>query len=189
MQSIVASIPILVLRKSQIPKKQKIILACFLCLSLVMTTFAITRVGKIQGSTNVDIVWELFWQYMEAGVAVLMCSLTVFRTVFNTKQTSNKKRQWEPSASWIQRMKWKKSSEKSVDTESDGLPSIPGGTLAGLRTFIRRNNRSTAATIFLETDIGLSQMGDAHLDTIDEEKHHYHGISVRKDYTVLSTKV
>lgn len=155
-----------------------------------MTTFAITRVGKIKGSSNVDLVWELFWMYMEAGVAVLMCSLTVFRTIFNTKQTNSKKRQWEPSASWIQRMKWKKSAEKNVSSESDGLPSVPSGTLSGLRTFIRRNNRSTAAATSLETNIGLSQMGNTQLNTMDEEKHRYHGIiNVKKDYTVLSTMV
>ena len=189
MESIVASIPILVLRKSQIPKKQRIILACFLCLSLVMAMIAIIRVSKMKGSSNIDLVWELFWQYIEAVVAVLMCSLTAFRTVFTTQQTSVAKRQWQPSASWIQRMKWKKSSEKSADADSDALPTIPKGTLSGLRTFIRRNNRSAAATTVLETDLGLSSMPDTKADAIDEGNLRYHGINVKKDYTVSSTKV
>ena len=77
----VSSIPMFVLRKSQIPKKQKIILVCFLCLSLVMTALAIIRVSEIHGPSNVDVVWEIFWQWMEAGIAVMMASVTAFRTI------------------------------------------------------------------------------------------------------------
>lgn len=93
----VVAIPIAVLRTSKIQLKQKLALASFMCLSLVMVVLAIIRVSKIHDASNVDVVWEIFWQYMEASVAVLMASITTFRTLFiRQTQKEAKEKQWRP---------------------------------------------------------------------------------------------
>ncbi|KAK7937724.1 uncharacterized protein PG986_014592 [Apiospora aurea] len=84
-----ASIAIIVLHRAKIRTKQKVSLGVFLCLNLFMVALAVTRASKINGAAGVDVPWEFFWQFMEASVAVLMGSLTVFRTLLSSKTGSS----------------------------------------------------------------------------------------------------
>lgn len=83
----VVSIPIIILRKSQMKPKQQVGLGVFLCLSVIMTLIAIIRISGYRfhgiGITGeIDTTWAFFWLYLEACVAVIMSSITAFRSLF-----------------------------------------------------------------------------------------------------------
>lgn len=68
-------------------RKQQLGLGIFLCLSVIMTIIAIIRISGyrfhgvgIRGS--IDSTWAFFWLYLEACVAVIMSSITAFRSLF-----------------------------------------------------------------------------------------------------------
>lgn len=84
----VASIPIIILWRSKLESKQKFIVGPFLSLSLVMIIFSSIRVSKIR--EQVDVVWLAFWQYLEAGIAITITSVTTMRTVFTARRAAKK---------------------------------------------------------------------------------------------------
>ncbi len=150
----------MVLHQSRIRASQKAALGVFLCLSLVMVIFSITRVSKISGASGVDVPWVFFWQFMEASVAVLMGSLTVFRTLLiaegNKRRAAaapvsppgggllkgdgspRRPRSYYALGHRVRLFGRKKEMEEDLE---EGLPEIPGALMTGLRTFIRRNHR------------------------------------------------
>jgi hypothetical protein len=83
----VASIPIIILRKTQIKVSRKVGLSLVSCLSLVMATIAIIRVsgfsiGSASHTQVYDLTWQLYWQYMEGCTAYIMVSVAAFRSLF-----------------------------------------------------------------------------------------------------------
>ncbi|KAL8627148.1 hypothetical protein Q9189_007157 [Teloschistes chrysophthalmus] len=79
----VVSIPIALLWNVRIKLRQKLGIGALLCLSAVMSIIAIVKASGIRTpSDSFDILWELFWQQIEACVAVLMVSITAFRSIF-----------------------------------------------------------------------------------------------------------
>ncbi|KAI8945170.1 hypothetical protein F4801DRAFT_569290 [Xylaria longipes] len=157
---LIVSIPITLLGRSTLRFSQKAGLGAFLCLSVVMISFALTRVSKISSVAGIDIVWEFFWQYLETAVAVIMGSLTVVRSllVYQSKrghvQAPTGAR---PLGESYYRRRYLYRRKKNIELESqEGLPSVPSATMTGMRTFIRRNNRDarfeTQATGTLQSD-------------------------------------
>ncbi|KAF2756236.1 hypothetical protein EJ05DRAFT_512766 [Pseudovirgaria hyperparasitica] len=142
----IVSIPVIILRQSNLKFRQKMVLGIFLCLSLVMVAMAITRVSKVKNDIGTDVPWSLFWQFMEAAVAVFMASLTTFRTAF-VKHNQSGQHAPPPLYSYkrLLRGRKNKSSENDFeDTEIGHLPQVPRPTMTGLGTFIRGYNRSHA---------------------------------------------
>lgn len=99
----VVSIPIIVLRKSQLKPNQQVKLAIFLCLSVIMTVIAIIRISgyRFHGigiSGPIDTTWAFFWLYLEACVAVIMSSITAFRSLFlhSSSKTVNQDKDQNP---------------------------------------------------------------------------------------------
>lgn len=144
-RSLVVSIPVLVLNKTQMKLSRKVGLGMFLCLSVVMALIALVRVGgfRIQGKT--DITWQHFWMYMEACVAIIMGSATAFRTLF-LDEKSRKTPEKKPLHSFRLRLlrRYNSTGEKSDWENANGghLPIVPSATLSGLRTFIHRHGRT-----------------------------------------------
>lgn len=67
--------------------RQQLGLGIFLCLSVIMTVIAIIRMSgyRFHGigiSGSIDSTWAFFWLYLEACVAVIMASITAFRSLF-----------------------------------------------------------------------------------------------------------
>ncbi|KAL8942143.1 MAG: hypothetical protein Q9216_001828 [Gyalolechia sp. 2 TL-2023] len=89
----VISIPVSLLWNVRIKPRQKLGIGAFLCLSIVMIIIAIIKASGIRTSVDsFDLVWELFWQQMEACTAVVMVSFTAFRSVFiSNKQRAEKR--------------------------------------------------------------------------------------------------
>ena len=71
--------------KVQISRRQKLGIAFFLCLSICMVVIAIIRISQVHSSTYN--IWATFWQQLEGCVAILMVSLTAFRTLFISSPT------------------------------------------------------------------------------------------------------
>jgi hypothetical protein len=71
--------------------RRKIALGIVLCLSTVMIVVAIFRVSLApvvlpSGRGTTDTAWLFFWQNIEAATAVIMVSITAFRSMLGQQQ-------------------------------------------------------------------------------------------------------
>lgn len=124
---------------------RKIGLGAFLCLSVAMALIALVRVSAYRIEGQSDASWNLFWQYIEACIAIIMGSATAFRTLFvgeNLRKTPEKKLSYSIRLRVLRKNKL--TSEKSDWEDAYGrhLPTVPSATLSGLRTFIHRYGRT-----------------------------------------------
>lgn len=136
---------------------QKLSLAVFLYLSLVMAIFALIRVSGIKIGPVIDHNWLVYWLYMEGCIACIMVSVTPFRTLFvdvSCRAWSEKKK----GPSYTLRERWSKIPNREgysgwleIDAQ-DSLPRPPASILTGLRTFIRRNNRAAGESTTMMSD-------------------------------------
>ncbi|KAI0479831.1 hypothetical protein F4859DRAFT_529965 [Xylaria cf. heliscus] len=183
---LIVSIPIILLRRTNIRTSQKAGLGVFLCLSIVMISFALTRVSKIRGVVGIDIIWEFFWQYMETAVAVIMGSLTVVRSllVYQIKGGhAQSPAGARPLGNSYYRLRFPYRRKKNIELESQELPSVPSATMTGLRTFIRRNNRDVG----LETQATGTVMSDEYTLTGDDGWHSLSGQTPSVDSRQVET--
>lgn len=145
---IVILIPFILLWKVKIRRQQKIFLGIFLCLSVCMIIIAIVRISGLRIEKAIlDIVWELFWQQAEAAVAVIMVSITAFRSLLGikaqqTRENDTAKRSWTLShhrlPKVVQTGYFKKTTTTTIydESEFEPLPSIVGENFTGMRTCI-----------------------------------------------------
>lgn len=86
------TIPIRLLWNLRIKTRQKLGIGAFLCLSVVNIILAITEVSPVRTSVDsYNLVWVVFWQYIEACSAVLMISSTAFRSFFLSNRLRHEK--------------------------------------------------------------------------------------------------
>lgn len=139
--ALVVSIPIILLWRVRINLRQKIGLSILLCLSLVMVVIAIARMSGIKlNSENVDIVWLAFWQQQECSIAVIMISISAFRSLFVANASKGPSPKDFSKPRYRNRLYLKfTGSEKNTGF---GLPQIPGATLTGMRSVIRDGGQS-----------------------------------------------
>ena len=100
-----------------------------------MIIIAIIRISGMVIKSNFDMVWILFWHQMEGAIAIIMVSLTAFRSLLGIKALKAQKKK-EMERSWLARYFKKTTQDRS---KSQQLPSVPGATLTGMRTFINGN--------------------------------------------------
>ena len=132
----ILSLPVYLLYKVKIKPKQKVGVGSFLCLSVFMIIIAIIRISRVHAADFE--IWACFWQQLEGCVAVLMVSLTAFRTLFISKHSSSSDQRRPKFSDTLRRRLWfsKKSSQSENEKAHVSVP-IPGATMTGLRTFIR----------------------------------------------------
>lgn len=163
----IISIPIWLLRNTQLRSTQKLRILAFLCLSVVMVAFAVARFagGLMRDSSGVltySLVWTVLMLHIECSIAVLMGGVTAFRTVFSRQPHDEESQQKERHTSsllqyvkrLISRSKTSSSSDRDDKMEQPIVISdraVPTATLKGLRTFIRRNGRDPGHTTIDET--------------------------------------
>ncbi|KAL8701855.1 MAG: hypothetical protein Q9201_004683 [Fulgogasparrea decipioides] len=145
----ILAIPPYLIWKVKISRRQKIGIAFFLCLSIVMVLIAIIRISQVH--TETYNVWATFWQQLEGCIAILMVSLTAFRTLFvSTPQDSREKGQ-KPSDSYRRRLWYKykgsNGSKGRILERANVDVMVPHGTLTGMRTFIRGSPRLSMAEL------------------------------------------
>ncbi|ORX99200.1 hypothetical protein BCR34DRAFT_139961 [Clohesyomyces aquaticus] len=160
----ILSIPILLLRNSQLRTGQKYRILAFLCLSVFMIAFAIARAfggmhRDYAGVLTFHATWAHVWLHLEASVAVIMGGLTAFRTMFSREVRSQESSGSSKAINHYIRRLFRKSpgNESSVATSQEAKGPlqgpIAGASMKGLRTFIRRNNREPGHTTIEESMI------------------------------------
>ena len=158
----VIAIPVTIVWKIRVSLKQRLALALSLCLSFVMIIVTIVRVSGlvINSVQSIDVIWEIYWQYVEAAVAVVMASLTAFRSLFIMRGSGVGEHHPEGrSHSGMTLLRklfslrtWRRGSKEQgmhalPDEELPGhgdpsLPEIPRPFMTGIRTFIRGTGNS-----------------------------------------------
>lgn len=137
--------------------------------------------GRSIGSgfhANFGIVNTFLLLHIEASVAVIMCGVTAFRTVFaaRIREREHQRRSEERRApgmynsllAWLKRFSGKSKSPGSANTRSRKKPFLTGevsrGTLRGLGTFIRRHEREPGLTTSASTafDSGYDPLESYH---------------------------
>lgn len=130
-------IPVLVLWKVKIQRGQKIFLGMFLCLSLCMIVIAIVRVTGVRVHENLDTQWSIFWGEVEAIVAVIMVSITAFRSLLGLKVLKSREAKERAWYYYRRKLAFQKDNKKSnFNSRGNWLPAIPGATVTGIRTRI-----------------------------------------------------
>lgn len=134
-----------ILRGIQIKFRTKVALGLCLCMSIVVMIISIIQVAgiRVPGRSKLDLVWVVYWQMIEALVAIIIVCLTAFRSFFIQNRSRNQSPPKKPWYSGI-RAVWGNKSSGVTTEEQHELPQIPGGTLTGMRTFIDGNGRDTA---------------------------------------------
>ena len=134
------------LHKVQIERRAKLILGASLCLSAVIITTAITQIAgfRIPGQHTVDLVWDLYWQWMEACTAIIVVCLAAFRSFFvqhmNRTQSSSIGRRWYSGGAV--RAAWSNPSSRKQSIPTREPPQLPKGAAAALprtTTYIEGN--------------------------------------------------
>lgn len=143
----VITIPILILRKSQMELKQKLGIGVFLSLSVVMVLASTTRyAGYHLRAHSVDATWLIFWVFLEASIAIIVASVTAFRTLFARRGSDPRGIKERPKVRNlypIRKCLLRKTDWEATDRD---LPKIPSATLTGINTFIYNSGRSGETT-------------------------------------------
>ena len=158
-----------------------------------MIVFTVTRVSGILLHDKVDNVWEVYWQSLAAETGLILTAMTAFRTLFvSSRAAGNKPPFWHDLKStirkalnpwsWLGRSSTGPSHVSGAESaDSIKLPSIPGGTLTGVRTFIRGRGRSS----FLEAAEGQEE----NVPLKEEPWQPHNSIAVRHDLSTRSEHV
>ncbi|KAA6406929.1 MAG: hypothetical protein FRX48_09227 [Lasallia pustulata] len=160
---------------------QKAALSSCLCLTILTIMCTIIRISGIHTSRTVkaiDSVWETYWQFIAANIALTMTAATAFRTFFLSRvkdrapQAPRAKDTLYSKAGRLLRStfsprSWR--SKASADSPGDGNESnipielpyqIPGGTMTSIRTFINSHGRAKVN----ESQIMHSMVKEEHED-------------------------
>lgn len=143
----IAVIPISLLWSVRIKLHQKFIIGIFLSLNLFMTFTAIVRRAGLKYHGTLDTVWLFTWHHIEACVAVIMISITAFRSIYvSSQQTSRARKRLADNKPWysspVAAIRRKRALDHRDEDFVAGLPTIPSATLTGVRTFIQGGRRT-----------------------------------------------
>jgi hypothetical protein len=119
-----------------------------------MAVFAVIKMAGFHYRGLEDDTWQFFWQQAEGAVAVMMASITAFRTLFvKPDHDPNISTQRSPVENFFHRiynrfrtLAQADPGEKPISATPSKpllrLSKIPTPTFTGIRTFIHKNNRS-----------------------------------------------
>ena len=134
------SIPVLLLWRVQIRLRKKLALGSLLCLSIFLVIISIIKVAAgdfING--QIDTTWAVFWLQAEASVAVIVSSITIFRSLFvpDESKASNEPKISQPTSTDT----WKSNQFYKY------LPAMPSPMFTGTRTSIRKSSWPERASL------------------------------------------
>jgi hypothetical protein len=130
-----------------------------------MIACAAARIAGYHHNGLEDDSWNFFWQHAEGAVAVMMASITAFRTLF-VKPSENHDAVAaatapSPGGSWLQRVFARfqtlaRAEPEKMESEGPQMSSLklrkmPGPLLYTVRSFIRKNNRTGSGTENFDT--------------------------------------
>jgi len=130
----VISIPVALLWRVRISLRRKLILGGTLSLSIFTMIVSVVRIagGMINGM--VDPAWVNFWLQVEAAVAVMIVSITAYRSLFIMNKSSNGKSPKQHSTTYKRKL-WSRGRQQGHEVQ---LPTLPNPALTGMRTVIGR---------------------------------------------------
>lgn len=147
----VITIPILVLRKSQMELKQKLGIGVFLTLSVVMVLASTTRyAGYHLRAHSIDAIWLIFWIFLEASIAIIVASITAFRTFFARRGSDPRGIKKRPKVRNLYPIRKRLLRKTDWEATDGDLPKIPSATLTGINTFIYNSGRSGETTTAIQ---------------------------------------
>ncbi|KAL8719419.1 MAG: hypothetical protein Q9225_003584 [Loekoesia sp. 1 TL-2023] len=134
------TIPVTLLWRVRISLRRKLVLGTILSLSIFTMIVSIVRIaGGNLPNGLVDSIWVNFWLQVEAAVAVMIVSITAYRSLFFSDKSSNGKspRHYTSNSTLRKRLLW---SRRGKAEKAMHLPSlqVPDPALTGVRTVIRR---------------------------------------------------
>ncbi|KAL8646828.1 MAG: hypothetical protein Q9226_006694 [Calogaya cf. arnoldii] len=129
------AIPVALLWRLRISLRQKMILMFVLGLSIFTIIVCIVRIaGARYPNGLIDSAWMVFWLQLEASVAVVIISLTSYRSLFVKDKPTDKKSPKNHSTSYKRKL-WSREKREQKGVE---MPTLPNPTLTGMRTVIGR---------------------------------------------------
>ena len=186
----VISIPIILLHNSRsLYLRQKLILGFMLCLSIFLIIISVFRFISTQpGISGVwAYVWYLYWGNIQASIAIILVSATVFRSLFVSENSGNRRaprmnnqlKSWSPDGlpttgenptgfspkRWFSRFLSRSSRRSDMQQDqtnwkTNPLPGIQhGATMTGIRTMIWENGRATQGSFEGWKDDSISSIG------------------------------
>ena len=156
-------IPFHLIWRFRVRLSQKLILASTLCLTVLTIMCTITRVAGVRTSSSnssLDTVWQTYWQYITANIALTMTAATAFRAFFVSRHKDRPGQRLGSKESLLNRSwrflkgmlrPWTWQGKGSALRISEGgsrervmeLPWIEDrATMTGMRTFINRQGET-----------------------------------------------
>ena len=156
-------IPFRLIWKIKARQTQKLVLGASLCITLLTIVCTITPIiGIYTGHPvkTVDLIWEIYWQFIATNIVLTMTAATAFRTIFVSRVKERRLLSPGSKDSWYNKAKrllWSAFSLRTwrsqPRTDSLGYPKkssdmvgidnhIPRGIMTGIRTFISSQSKT-----------------------------------------------
>ena len=139
--------------------QQKISIGASLTVSIWLIVITLVRVALFKRGKAIDIIWNLFFQFLEPNLAILAACFSAFRSLFVRHSFHQRAKKGRPTHS-LQQRGFK--TTRRHHRQLDDLTSFPGATADGIGTMNWQNN-GTYITKFGSNDTPLKI-------TIDENK-------------------
>ncbi|MCJ1408123.1 hypothetical protein MMC19_002196 [Ptychographa xylographoides] len=167
----IIAIPARILWQVRIARRQKVVLGLTLCLSVWMMITCVIQIGglSVAGTGNaegtagqsLDTVWQVFWQQVEASIAVTVLSFTGFRSLFAGSRSGSKERKHLHWYSWSGKFG---SPRKGGSSNSDTIDGSPALSLSAIRRMQQPHRTYVSASGVGSTSdeelwVGLSAQG------------------------------
>ena len=116
-----------------------------------MVIVAIVRgAGMVRGGGSVDSVWVAFWQHQECSIAIIMVSVSAFRSLFVPSPTNlpiQRQLGYSPSEKRRKFMRRRPDPDLYDSHGTGALPQIPSRTLTGITTVIGEDRDSVETAV------------------------------------------
>ncbi len=156
--------PIWVLWHVQMKRRQKLGLGILLCSNILLVVLACLELSGLRYQDTVDITWLAFTQQLQISAAVLVFSLTAFRSLFTTEKPKFIAREIKSWYSSIRLLRGPTKEDIRYGRNQRILSSIPSATLTSVRAFIRRGRRTNT----LDTEAGIEYPHDVLLQDLGQ---------------------
>ena len=121
--------------------QQKIYIGAFLTVNIWLIVIALVRVTLNSGKT-VDVIWTLFFQFLEPNVAIIAACFSAFRSLFVRHNSRKHAKPARPTPTLHQRLF---RTSRRHHHELDDLPSIPETTVDDVEITNCQENRTHIA--------------------------------------------
>lgn len=147
---------------------QKIALGFSLCLTIMMIVVTRIRESGLRTNNVVDVVWGTYWQFISVEIGLIMTAMTALHSLFVTRRSRETSGStWYTKAKAIcihmlpRRSRFTGPDPQAVSGVKDGLnnpPTVPGATLTGIHTYIKRCGKPPASSQIMQSN--LSNKGE-----------------------------